>query len=715
MVEVMDTREAVAAVKSRLNIVDFFKQKGFDLQYSGTRCFALCPFHDEKTPSFSISETNNSYYCFGCHKHGDLFTYLEEKEGLSFREALEQECEQLGIQIKQDAAEAKKASKRRVLLDMTNETWEFFRRQYDQLPDSHRVKAHEIREKRGISSDAKDNHYLFGWAPENGRLLVDHLRSKGYHDDDMIASGIIRRSQQGDLYCLWRARLMFPICDVVGRPLGFAGRAVFYEDGQKIERKYVNSPESEIYHKRDLLFCQSIAREQARKDHEVYVVEGQFDVIAMQHAGHDNTVASSGTALSRQQAQALQRMVGPQGKIIFMFDADAAGQKAARRTFEELGPIQPQAWASITDGKDPSDMLKDDGPAALDAKARSCIELWKHVINMLSSQYDMSDSGQAREFAVEFCKVYSSIQDTGVADDALRLASLKSGLLYRALKTQADKERNATSGVTEAVPPVVDTVVDIDEENLSTDPAAQALNATALENPSLRPILKNVKMDGMDDRFRKWMLKQGDRPLMLEDLRAINGRQYMKTLQSIADKMHEFDLVSPVPMDPAELMAQQVEVLSKSRREQAVRKILVAATEAGATTDKSVLEEYDSHVRTALTEVDEENDERVKNARETLSTIAPGVAYRISSSSADGTPSVENTYVAQFANAGKTRADRLALETIDPDEPCMAWPNGPVGDDDAPLYDQSQVADDRVTEINEILGQLDDQVDADAR
>lgn len=708
--EVMNTREAVLAVKSRLNIIDFFKQKGFDLRYSGTRCFALCPFHDEKTPSFSISEATNSYYCFGCHKHGDLFTYLEEKEGLTFREALEQECEQLGIQIKQDDAEAQKASKRRVLLDMTHDTWEFFRKQYDQLPDSHRVKAHEIRAKRGISSDARDNHYLFGWAPENGRLLVDHLRSKGYHDDDMIASGIIRKSQQGDLYCLWRARLMFPICDVVGRPLGFAGRAVFYDDGQKIERKYVNSPESEIYHKRDLLFCQSIAREQARKDHEIYVVEGQFDVIAMQHAGHDNTVASSGTALSRQQAQALQRMVGPQGKIIFMFDADAAGQKAARRTFEELGPIQPQAWASITDGKDPSDMLKDDGPEALAVKAKSYVELWKHVINMLSAQYDMSDSGQAREFAVEFCKVYSSIQDTGIADDALRLASLKSGLLYRALKTQAEEAKQTTaSDKAGNDQTVIDTIVDIDEEDLSTDPAAQALNATALENPSLRPILKNVEMDGMDERFKKWMLKQGDRPLVLEDLRSVNGRQYMRMLQAMTDKMHEFDLVSPLPMDPAELMAQQVEVLSKARREQAVRKILVTTTEAGATTDKNVLEEYDSHVRTALTEVDAANAERVKNARDTLSVIAPGVTYRISSNSVDGEPSIENTYVAKFANAGKSRADRLALEMIDPDEPQMAWPNGPVGDDDAPLYVPDTVVDrERMSEINEALSQTDE-------
>lgn len=289
----IDVREAVSLIKARMNIVDFFKSEGFEMKPSGvTRWLALCPFHHERTPSFSISETTNHYHCFGCGASGDIFTYLESKKGLSFMEAVESMCDRLGIGLDRDAASEAKSSHRKTLMDITARTWRFFRDRYDALPEDHPAKAHEIRGKRGISSDAKDNHDLFGWAPENRTELLRELRDAGFKDDDLVDAGVMRRSERdGSLYCLWSARLMFPICDVIGRPVGFSGRAVYYHDGEKVDRKYVNSPETEIYHKRELLFCQSIAREQARTDHEVYVVEGQFDVIAMQHAGHDNTVA----------------------------------------------------------------------------------------------------------------------------------------------------------------------------------------------------------------------------------------------------------------------------------------------------------------------------------------------------------------------------------------------------------------------------------------
>lgn len=681
----MDLKQAVAAVKSKLNIVDFFQQKGFELKRSGsTRWLALCPFHNEKTPSFSVNETLGNYYCFGCHKSGDLFSYLEEKEGLSFMEALEAECSQLGIDWKPDENEANERSRRKQLMAVTADAWKFFRKKYDELPEEHRAKAYEIREKRGVSSDAADSHYLFGWAPENRRLILDYLRGNGHRDDDMVAAGVMRRSEKdGSLYSLWGGRLMFPICDVLGRPVGFSGRQVFYERGQKIDRKYVNSPETEIYHKRELLFCQSIAREQARKDHEVFVVEGQFDVIAMQHSGHDNTVASSGTALSLQQAQALRRMVGADGKLVFMFDADAAGQKAALRTFMELGPMQAQAWASVTEGKDPSDMLKEEGPEALSKQAENNVELWRFVTESLASQFNMADSAAAREFAVKFSELWKSIPDPGVSDMAIRLASLKSGMSVQALQAAGDPRQRKATAQQEGPLTVEATEIDMGE-----DPAAMALNATMLENPKLRPLLAHVKMDGIDEKFRRWLLKRGAAIVSPEDMQTDKGTEYVKRLQKTADRIHALDLSSPLPVDPAVLVAQQIQVLEKSQRAREVRRTLLSASGASESTDMRTLEEYDRKVRQRLSEIDGENADRGKLVREQLAELAPDAHAAVKpAASADGAET--NSFAAKRREQALVDMRKRKLETIDDNEPFYAWATSAYGDSDAPYYDPS--------------------------
>ena len=682
----MDLKQAVAEVKSKLNIVDFFQQKGFELKRAGgTRWLALCPFHNEKTPSFSVNETLGSYYCFGCHKSGDLFSYLEEKEGLSFMEALETECSQLGIDWKPDEKSAQERSRRKQLMAVTADAWKFFRQKYDELPEEHRAKAYEIREKRGISSDAADNHYLFGWAPENRRLVLDYLRGRGHLDDDMVAAGVMRRSERdGGLYCLWGGRLMFPICDVLGRPVGFAGRQVFYERGQKIDRKYVNSPETEIYHKRDLLFCQSIAREQARHDHEVFVVEGQFDVIAMQHSGHDNTVASSGTALSLQQAQALRRMVGADGKLVFMFDADAAGQKAALRTFMELGPIQTQAWASVTEGKDPSDMLKDEGPGALSARAENNVELWRFVTESLASQFDMSDTAAAREFAVKFNEAWRTMSDPGVSDSAIRLASLKSGMSVQALQAAGDPRQKKA-----AAQPDDQITVDSTGLDMGEDPAAVALNASMLENPKLRPLLAFVKMDGIDDKFRKWLLKKGEAIVAPEDMQTDEGTEYVRRLQRAADRMHALDLASPLPVDPAELVAQQIQVLEKSHRAREMRRALLSVSGAGKSTDLKTLEEYDEKIRGRLTEIDGENADMSKKVGQLLAELAPDAGPGAVVRSGAGDAVDGNAFTAKRSAMVLETMRKRRLETVDDAEPFYAWPNGEYGDSEAPYYDPS--------------------------
>lgn len=631
-----DFRGLVGLVKQRVDIVEFLEQHGMDVKRSGTRYWALCPFHDEDTPSFSIDQNTGRYYCFGCRETGDIFTYLQKTEGLTFKEALEEECDALHIEYKQSDEEIEEGKRRKIYMEIVAEAWRFFREQYDKLPDDHIVKLHEIRMKRRISSDAKDNHYLFGWAPASRTALIGRLRSKGFKMDDIVAAGVANQSQDGrSYYCPWGERLMFPICDTIGRPVGFSGRLVRYEtgpDAPKMKRKYVNSRDNEIYHKSELLFCQSIARRQSSREHKVYVVEGQFDVIAMQVAGHDNTVASSGTAFTMQQARSLQRMVGDDGKIIFMFDADAAGQHAAIRTFKELGSMQSQAWACITEDKDPSDMLAEGGVKALNAQLGKTKELWRHVLEALKAQYDLGKPDQSREFLTAFADLWKTISDSIIADSAVRLASLWTGVSVASIASQLGSKRDTGAPSDKIVVPESNLshgMIRVDDDHSIGMSPDIALNASALAEPDKRFVLEHVTMRGIDEEFRLWLLKESNGGVLPEspfDLKSGDAyvpvvtrvnvdsfavdeerRLYVEALYKLNDEAHRFDLAASMMLNTAELMTQQLEAWVNARTEEKCRSSFASLSGIGSDLDMQVLKEYENRVREII---DERNDLR---------------------------------------------------------------------------------------------------------
>ena len=631
-----DFRGLVGLVKQRVDIVEFLEQQGMYVKRSGTRYWALCPFHDEDTPSFSIDQNTGRYYCFGCRETGDIFTYLQKTEGLTFKEALEEECDALHIEYKQSDEEIEEGKRRKIYMEIVAEAWRFFREQYDKLPEDHIVKLHEIRMKRRISSDAKDNHYLFGWAPASRTALIGRLRSKGFKMDDMVAAGVAYQSQDGrSYYCPWGERLMFPICDTIGRPVGFSGRLVRYEtgpDAPKMKGKYVNSRDNEIYHKSELLFCQSIARRQSSREHKVYVVEGQFDVIAMQVAGHDNTVASSGTAFTMQQARSLQRMVGDDGKIIFMFDADAAGQHAAIRTFKELGSMQSQAWACITEDKDPSDMLAEGGVEALNAQLGKTKELWRHVLEALKAQYDLGKPDQSREFLTAFADLWKTISDSIIADSAVRLASLWTGLSVASIASQLGSKRDTGVPADKIVVPESNLshgMIRVDDDHSIGMSPDIALNASALAEPDKRFVLEHVTMRGIDEEFRLWLLKESNGGVLPEspfDLKSGDAyvpvvtrvnvdsfavdeekRLYVEALYKLNDEAHRFDLAASMMLNTAELMTQQLEAWVNARTEEKCRSSFASLSGIGSDLDMQVLKEYEDRVREII---DERNDLR---------------------------------------------------------------------------------------------------------
>jgi DNA primase len=580
-------KEAAALIKQRLSIVDFFSKRGFDLHKSGTmRYVALCPFHNERTPSFSLNEASNYYHCFGCGKSGDMFTYLEEKENMTFPEAVELLASELHITIERDKDSEEKAINRKKLLSILNETGRFFWSQYNALPESHPAK--QQISKRNISTANTDNYHLFGWAPENSNALIDHLKNKGFNEQDMVDAGAIRQSDNGKPYVLWRGRLMFPIKDVIGHIVGFSGRKIFEDSGDSLKGKYVNSPENAIFHKSEVLFCEDIAKKQAGEDKEIYVVEGQFDAIALQHIGKTNVVASSGTAFTQQQIALLRRFVGQSGKIIFCFDADSAGQKAALRAFKALESVQPQAYAVITKDKDPSDMYRDD-PKELKHQMETMTPLWKHVLMFMAHKYDMTDEAQRLQFSEEAKTVYDTIRDVSIADSFVRLASLESSIPMSILISKLGKkaeQRTASSVLVDDVP-------------LSTGFEALVDNvlALALEEPELRSRIHEVDLTGSKNyRFAQWMEHHTDDRIVPEMFRGTTGEEYVKKLVSLAQKFHEFDIDND-DYDATKIFEQQKEVINKEHKKIRLQKYLAQTSSMLGSKDPDVLREFDRKLR----------------------------------------------------------------------------------------------------------------------
>lgn len=687
---VTDFRELAARVKERIDIVEFLRNRGLDVKRSGTRYWALCPFHTEDTPSFSIDGNTGRYYCFGCRESGDIFTYMQKTEGLSFKEALEEECKETGVEFKQSDEEVEEGRRRKTYMEIAAETWRFFREQYDALPEDHIAKAHEIREKRNISSYAKDNHYLFGWAPASRTMLISRLEDKGFSLEDMIGAGVVNasRDENGRPYCPWSERLMFPICDMVGRPVGFSGRIVHYDtapDASKPKRKYVNSRDSEIYHKGELLFCQHIARRQASREHLVYVVEGQFDVIAMQTADHDNTVASSGTAVSVKQARSLQRMVGGEGRIVFMFDADHAGQDASIRTFKELGSLQSQAWACVTDGKDPADMVADGGTDSLNAQLGTTTELWRHVLETLKSRNDLSTPDGNIAFLNEFKDVWLTISDPVISESAVKLASLWSGVGITSLQSRLGgrpRADNANAVNTSSIPERnAGATMAVDGFTFTVDPE-MGLNASALAEPGQRFVLEHVKMRGVNEKFRTWLLKASnggvDRPafdlnsgmeykpeqaiVATDGIRSKQGRAYVEALYRLNDDAHRFDLAASMATNTAELTAQQLHVYVKWKALEDRRATLSALRGTGTGTDRAQLEEYDSTVRKRMSEVSHRESEMNRELEPVFSMLE-----RIGERQAEENVTIRDSQSTEYVDS-TVKGIRRFLEPIDVDD-----------------------------------------------
>src|SRR3989338_4415136 len=314
-------------IKDKIDIVDFISEY-VPLKRAGINYKACCPFHQEKTPSFMVNRERQSWHCFGCNKGGDIFTFLQEIEGMEFVEALKFLADKAGIRLDYKISEINTSQKNRIK-DINTEAARFFHNFLLKM-DAARLAREYLRE-RGLSENTIED-WQIGFGPEQWDLLTQYLFKKGHGIDDLVAAGLTIKKDGADIqtqkgfYDRFRGRIMFPISDTYGAVVGFTGRVLV--ETEKSGGKYVNTPQTIVYDKSRVVFGLNYAKPEIKAKDLIVMVEGQMDVIACHQAGMKNVVATSGTALTEAQVRLLKRY---SNNLNIAYDADAAGLAAAKR------------------------------------------------------------------------------------------------------------------------------------------------------------------------------------------------------------------------------------------------------------------------------------------------------------------------------------------------------------------------------------------------
>ncbi|MFA6392826.1 MAG: DNA primase [Candidatus Paceibacterota bacterium] len=355
---------SVDKIKERLSIVDVISSY-IQVEQSGKNFKAKCPFHNEKTPSFFISPDRGTYYCFGCGEKGDIFSFVEKFEGADFMGALKLLAERAGVELLYERVDKNK-DKKELYFEILEEATKFFEANFEKEP---KVRAYLL--SRGLN-DTSIKDFRIGYVKDEWRSLSDYLIAKGYKIEDLETVGLVKKSEKGT-YDRFRSRIIFPISDSSGRVIAFSGRIFGKDDAT--EAKYLNSPDTPLFNKSNVLFGIDKAKLSIRKRGYSIVVEGQMDLILSHQADFTNTVAVSGTAFtdsitnSESNINNLGLIRRLSSNIIFAYDGDSAGIRAASRSAMIALSLDMQVKvAQLPDGKDPADIIKDD------------VEEWKDII-----------------------------------------------------------------------------------------------------------------------------------------------------------------------------------------------------------------------------------------------------------------------------------------------------------------------------------------------
>ena len=430
--------EIVEEIRTRVNIVDLLSSY-VHLKRGGNGVYkALCPFHQEKTPSFTVNENRQSYHCFGCGKGGDVFRFVMERENVDFPNAVHLLASRCGVIIPEkvtyDASGKsgkERADERERLYRLSEDFAQFFEKNLFSPCGKH---ALDYLHGRGITDDVI-RKFRIGYSPDEWDAAVKFGRSKGYSDDEMVSTGTVRRNdERRTLYDHFKGRLTFSIWNENGKVVGFSARTL---EKDAPVAKYVNTPETPIFKKGNLLYALPMARPEMRNMNMAILCEGQLDVIAMHRAGFPCAVAPQGTGFTVEQARILKRSTQ---KVLLGFDSDSAGQKAILRAVELLLPLDIEIGViRFPGGKDPDELFKNEGASAI-ASAVASAENWLSFFERtMKSKYDLSSVNGRSMAAAEYLNLVKLADNAVTRELYIQQGGKMFNLSHDAMLTELDK------------------------------------------------------------------------------------------------------------------------------------------------------------------------------------------------------------------------------------------------------------------------------------
>ncbi|WP_374969724.1 DNA primase [Terrabacter sp. BE26] len=415
--------EDIAAVKARSSLEDVVREH-VTLRSAGPGSLkGLCPFHDEKTPSFNIRPAVGAWHCFGCQEGGDVISFVQKVEHLSFSEAVERLAQKLGMELRYENGDRPREEglgRRSRLIEAHRVAEEYYTELL--LGSQAARQGRDFLRARDFNSEHV-KQFGIGFAPRGGEDLVRHLRGKGFTDDELVTAGLAGRGARG-LYDRFRGRLVWPIRDITGDTVGFGARRLFDDD--RIEAKYLNTSETPIYKKSTVLYGLDLAKKKISQGRQAVVVEGYTDVMACHLAGVDTAVATCGTAFGADHIKTLRRLMRDEAglapsKVIFTFDGDAAGQKAAMRAFADDEKWTSQSFVAVEkSGKDPCELRQAGGEPAVQALIEDAVPMFEFAARTTIKRFDLATAEGRIQAVRAVAPIVATIRDRSLQPEYTR-------------------------------------------------------------------------------------------------------------------------------------------------------------------------------------------------------------------------------------------------------------------------------------------------------
>ncbi|HCR96221.1 MAG: DNA primase [Halomonas sp.] len=585
---------------SRVDVVEVVGER-VQLKKAGRNYSGLCPFHQEKTPSFTVSADKQFYHCFGCGVHGNALRFLMEYDKLPFPEAVEQLAGRLGLDVPREGADDPRAhqreKKRKEGVNLLELAASFYR---ERLKMREGQGAQQYLENRGLSAEVI-NAYGIGYAPGGWEALKQHLGEREISEPVQIEYGLlIHREDTGRTYDRFRDRVMFPIRDLRGRTIAFGGRVMGDE-----QPKYLNSPETPVFHKGRELYGLYEARQASSKLEQLVMVEGYMDVVALAQYGIHNAVATLGTATTEDHLSRLFRLVS---RVVFCFDGDRAGRQAASRALETALPLmidgREARFLFLAEGDDPDTLVRREGAEAFKDRVTCAMPLSEFLFEQAAQGRDLNTVEGRERFASQVLEALNKVPDGMLKSLLLEALAKRSGLAQKQLQALLDKRTAAPKG--QAYWEAAEPVVEDSAEQTSTVEAGSTGATSRARNRVLTPVGRIVQLllhepsvvSALPDNL-EWLPDDADTPLCRDLIVLLQAGRYRSPQVVLAHfqgtpqgaVLAEFaarELLIPKAAREAELrgLVEHLQQKQRKRSPQEEYEALLAQERAGQKLDK---------------------------------------------------------------------------------------------------------------------------------